>query len=111
MATSEVKARAGTDGKRMVVKFDFGDDLDGAVDKYGPAIIYAYYKANATVSIQDVVRSGIKAKKSAPEIQKLVDAWVPGVKRRGRSKSEKMREDFQKLSEDERAELLASLTS
>jgi len=106
----EVKAKIGK-GDAVVVKFDFGNDVEEAIEKYGEDIVYAYYRANATVSLQDVIRSGIKAKKSQKEIQALVNAWVPGIKRRGKSKSEKMRDDFQKLSEGEKAELLASLTS
>ena len=111
MAKSEVKAKFGKDGGHVVVQYDFGGDLDGAVKKYGGEIVYAYFKANGVVCLQDVIRSGIKAEKSQKEIQALASAWTPGIKRRGRSKSEKMREDFQKLSDDERAELLASLTS
>lgn len=111
MAATEVKAKIGKDGKPVVVKFDFGANMEEAADKYGDEIVFSYYKANATVCIQDVIRSGIKAGKSAQEIQKAVSAWVPGIKRRGKSKSEKMKDDFQKLSEEEKAELLASLTS
>lgn len=110
MAKTEVKAKV-ANGKHIVVSYDFGGDHDGAVKKFGGEIVYAYFKANGTVCLQDVVRSGIKAGKNPKEIQALADAWAPGIKRRGRSKSEKMREDFQKLSEGEKAELLASLTS
>lgn len=56
---------------------------------------------------QDILRSAIKAKKGPAEVTKQVNAeWVPGTKRVGKPKSEKMLEDFLKLTDEERDKFL-----
>jgi len=116
----EVKAKTEVNGKKVeaAVTYDFGDDLDSFVaiitkkgGQDGNKIAHAMCRASGVITIQDVIRAGLKAGKSKADIQKEVDDYKFGVKKRGRSKAEKMRDDFENLNPDERKELLSRLTS
>tara|TARA_Y100000310_G_scaffold334343_1_gene413934 strand:- start:757 stop:1122 length:366 start_codon:yes stop_codon:yes gene_type:complete len=119
MAKEEVKAKAkGEDGKVISLSctYDFGGDLNGYIKKAsangadGTAVAYSKVKASEKIDVQDIMRRLAVAGKSSTEIQKTLDAHVPGVKKRGKSKSEKMKDDFDALSPEERAKLIADLT-
>jgi hypothetical protein len=122
MAKEEVKATATVekDGKEVKVKvvsqYDFGGNLEGFIKKAssggadGKAIAYSKVKASEKIDIQDIQRRLTSAGKSAADVQKALDEHVPGVKKRGKSKSEKMKDDFDALSTDEKKRLIAELT-
>jgi hypothetical protein len=119
MAKEEVKAKAKDEnGKELpiICTYDFGDDLDGFIKKAsaggadGKSVAYSKVKASERIDVQDIMRRMAVAGKSAKEIQAALDAHVPGVKKRGKSKSEKMRDDFDALSADEKKRLIAQLT-
>jgi len=119
MALEEVKAVAKTeDGKKIPVtcKYDFGGNLDGFIKKAsakgadGAAIAYSKCRASEKIDIQDLMRRMAVAGKTAAEIQKALDAHTPGVKKRGKSKSEKMKDEFDALDPEERKRLIAELT-
>lgn len=118
MPTVEVKAKdgKGKDAPSITVKYDVGNDLEDMVKKSsrngadGAAIVFSEARASRTIKIQDIIRAGIKDKKSAKAIQDDVNSFSPGVKKRGRSKAEKLRDDFAQLSPVEKRELLGDLT-
>lgn len=118
MAKEEVKAVAkDKDDKKIpvVCQYDFGGDLDGFIKRAGggdkgQAIAYSKCRASEKIDIQDVMRRLAVAGKSQADIQKALDAHVPGVKKRGKSKSEKMKDDFDALDPAERKRLIAELT-
>lgn len=124
MAKEEVKAVAkDKNGKKIpiVCQYDFGGNLDGFVKLAsangadGKAIAFSKCRASEKIDIQDVMRrmaagTDKEAGKGVAEIQKALDAHVPGVKKRGKSKSEKMKDDFDALDPSERKRLIAELT-
>jgi hypothetical protein len=118
VAQEEVKAVGKKeDGTKIpvVAKYDFGGNLDGFVKKAGggnagSAIAYSKCRASEKIDIQDLMRRMAVAGKSAADIQKALDAHVPGVKKRGKSKSEKMKDDFDALDPAEKKRLIAELT-
>ena len=119
MAKEEVKAVATTDdGKKVPVtcQYDFGGNLAGFIKKAsangadGEAVAFSKCKASERIDIQDMMRRMAKDGKGQAEIQKALDAYVPGVKRRGKSKSEKMKDEFDALTPEARKELIAQLT-
>jgi hypothetical protein len=119
MAKEEVKATATLeDGKKipMVCHYDFGGNLDGFIKKAsakgadGTSIAYSKVHASEKIDVQDIIRRMTVAGKSQGEIQKELDSHIPGVKKRGKSKSEKMKDDFDALSAEERKALISSLT-
>ena len=114
MSVTEIGARAGTedDAPSATVSFDFGDDLESAVEKFGGDVIFSRFKAAATVDLQALIRRNLKGEnpKDEKEIQALVDEWQPGVSTRTRkSPQQKAQEAVDALSDDEKEALLASL--
>jgi len=114
MAVKEIGARAGTDedAPSATVKYDFGDNLDDAAEKFGGDVIFSRFVAAATVDLQALIRRGLKGEnpKSEKEIQALVNEWQPGVSTRTRkSPQEKAQLAIDALTEDEKAALLESL--
>ena len=114
MPAVEVQAKV-TGGDLITVKYDFGDNLAGLIAKCsangqdGETVVFSNARANIKIAIQDIIRAGIKAEKSVKDIQKEVDAYVPGVKKRGKSKSEKLSDEFASLSPEDKKALLAQL--
>ena len=60
-------------------EYDFGDNLDSAVELCGADTVYSNYRANSKVALQGVMRNLIKAGKTPDEIQSAVDGWKPGL--------------------------------
>ena len=71
------------DGKVVMeecaVQFDFGDDLNAAVDLCGEEAVHSNYKANAKVQLQAIIRAKLKAGNTPDSIQAIVANWVPGM--------------------------------
>jgi len=114
MSATEIGARAGTeeDAPSATVSYDFGDDLDGAVEKFGGDVIFSRFKAAATVDLQALIRRHLKGEnpKTEKEIQKLVSEWAPGVSTRTKkSPQQKAQEAVDALSDADKAALLESL--
>ena len=109
MAMTEIKAKVG-DGKPVVVQYDFGDNLGAMAKKFGEDVVFTNARANFKIGLQDIVRSGIKAGKSAGDIQKDINAYFTGFKKLGKSKAEKLQDQFTDLSPEEKKELLSRLT-
>lgn len=105
------------DSESVTVTYDFGDTVDemasicSANGADGLDVVFTNARANMKISVQDLIRSGIDSGDSAAKIQKSVTAYVPGVKKKGKTKAEKMRDEFDKLSVEEKQELLDRLTS
>lgn len=109
MPLTKVSAKTGKSDP-VEIGFDFGDDDKAMIDKFGLKIVCSYAKANMKVALQDVIRSGITTKKSPADIQKEVNAYKFGVKKRGKNKAEKLADSFAALSSEEKASLLARLS-
>jgi hypothetical protein len=119
MSNREITAKAGQeeDAPSATVVYDFGDDLEEAVELFGADVVYKRFLAAATVDIQALIRRGLtrvdKDKQPNPmsteELQTQVSEWKPGVTKARKSKTEKAQEAFESLSEEERNALLASL--
>lgn len=114
MAVKEIGAKAGTeeDAPSATVKYDFGDTLEAASEKFGDDVIFSRFVAAATVDLQALIRRNLKGEnpKSEKEIQALVNEWQPGVSTRTRkSPQEKAAAAIEALTDEQKAELLESL--
>ena len=78
VSTGKIK---GTDGKPVSVEieYDFGDDLDDAVEKYGEDVVFDLYKAAASIRVQNVARTALLNKRSPEEAVKLASTYVLGT--------------------------------
>ena len=108
-----ITARSGKeeDAPSATVEFDFGANLQEAETKFGGEVLYKRFCAAVTIDIQALIRRKLDAEKPATpeEIQAAVDDWKPGVQRARTTKKEKAINLLADMSEEDRAEILASL--
>lgn len=112
---SEVNAKIPETGAEATVNYDFGGNIENAVDKFGAEAVYAVFEQQATVKLQAVIRGMLKKGATPEEIQARVDKYVIGTVNRaegtGKSTEEKLLKSFAKMSVDEQVAFLAKLKS
>lgn len=113
MAIQQIKAKV-TSGDRaneeFVVNLDIPESIDEAKEKLGEPLVFSYFLADYTIAAQSMIRSHIKKDGATPEtVQKAMDEWKPGVKVRGKPLKEKALDLVSRLTDEERAELIAAL--
>lgn len=90
MAEEQVSAKI-TDGDPVQVQYDFGTDLDEAVEKFGAEVVFSRYKSAAVIDLQAYMRGLIRQEKNPDEIEEAAEAWAPGMRQpRGKSNQEKL---------------------
>jgi len=114
MTIRKVSARDGNEetSPTAEVNYDFGDNLDEAVELFGADVVYSRFVAASVVDLQALMRRhlGGEKPKTQDEIQKLAEEWKPGVSsRKRRSTKEKAEELIGQMSAEERAALIAEL--
>ena len=96
-------------------KYDFGANLQEAIDQFGDEVIFNNFVAQAKINIQALMRRCMTpdkegATKSDAEIQAMVDAWKPGAKTvQRKSTVEKARELMGGMTKEQKLELLRAL--
>lgn len=107
MAIEEIQAKVG-DGPKYSVNFDMPASLEEAVEKYGSEVVFSNFRSSLVINLQSFMRSHIKADDfNEAALQSAVDSWKPGTKARGKSATEKIGDLFEKLTPEERANILA----
>jgi hypothetical protein len=78
VSTGKIK---GPDGNpvSISVKYNFGDNLADAVEKYGEAVVFDLYRAAAMIRVQNVARSALLNGKAPEEAVKLAEKYVLGT--------------------------------
>lgn len=94
-------------GRSFDVEYDFGSTLAEAVTLFGEEVVFSNFKRQGVISLQAIVRTGLKGEASEEEITRRVAAWKPGVvSRSSKSKAEKITDLFGALSEADKIALL-----
>lgn len=97
-------------GREISVDYDFGDNLQDAVAKFGEDVVFSQFNRNAVIALQGFVRGKLRSEVADEEIHRLVESWKPGVAQRsGKPKSEKVLDMFASMSEDAQLALLNQL--
>lgn len=112
----------GQPDREIKVFYDFGDNLEEAVELFGEDVVFSRFKAAAVIDLQALLRRhgsageptkenpNGRAPKTDDEIAKIVSEWKPGLVTRVRkSPKDKALELLQSLSAEDRDALLASL--
>jgi hypothetical protein len=102
----------------MSVEVEMPESTKEAVSMFGEEVVLSYFNADMTVAMQSALRgkmtvtedgeksaTGIKAK----DLQTFANEWKPGKKQRGRPAEERLADDIQKLTPEQKAALLKSL--
>ena len=78
VSTGKIK---GSDGNpvSISIEYDFGENLEDAVKKYGEAVVFDLYKAAASIRVQNVARTALLNNKTPEEVVKLAEKYVLGT--------------------------------
>lgn len=109
MAKEVVTAKTGKDGPETSIQYDFGGDLEGAIKLFGKDAVFKVFRAGGTVALQGAMRGWIGQNKKGAELQALADKWKPAQRKEGKSKAQKVMEDFEKMDPAAKNALLAQL--
>lgn len=60
MSMIEVTAQPADGSRSLSVNYDFGDNLDEAVQKFGADVVFTKFRASAIIDLQGRIRSGLK---------------------------------------------------
>ena len=88
-------------------EYDLPEDLIGLVKRFTEDVVAKQARSAIVVSFQTFIRGLSNAGKSAKEIQKAANDWLPSSRQPGKSKSERAQELFDQLSDEEKASFLA----
>jgi hypothetical protein len=72
----EVTAKIGADGVPQTIGYDFGENLEDAVEKFSAAVVFTNFRSACKVTLQAAMRRYIKEGK---EVSALAESWKPGV--------------------------------
>lgn len=93
------------DARKLTVDYNFGENLKESADLFGKELVHNKFISQVKVDLQAFIRNHLKAGTPDKEIQKLVSEWKPGMKGPGKSKVEKTLGLYEKLSDEEKAQL------
>jgi len=112
MSQIEIKAKKviGDETKDAVVYYDFGENLEQALDLFDEKVIFSNFRASAKITAQAAMRRYLDAGKSGEEIAELMKNWKPGVALERKSDPvAAFKAKFASMSEADKIKALAEL--
>ena len=112
MGQIEIKAKKviGDETKDVVVYYDFGENLEQALDLFDEKVIFSNFRASAKITAQAAMRRYLEAGKSVEEIAELMKNWKPGVALERKSDPvAAFKAKFASMSEADKIKALAEL--
>ena len=111
----EAATNKGKENERIIkVEFEFVEDLDKMLEGYPPEVVFAHARSSMVIALQSAIRGWMTGDepKTDEEISTLIGEWeVPTGQRKGRPLIERVEEQLDKLSAEDKAALLARLTA
>ena len=77
MAAIEVTANKGS--KSLTVSYDFGDNLQDAIAKFGEDVVFSNMQQSMKISLQALIRRGFDKGLDDAAIVAQAATWKPGV--------------------------------
>lgn len=105
---SMIEVKATKDGKEEIIAYDFGDNLEDAVNKFGADVVFSGFRSDAKIDLQARMRA--RMAKGQP-VEDLVSIWKPGIKleRAPVDAFTAAKNAFSKMTAEERAAFLQSI--
>lgn len=108
----KVSAKTKAKPTPVVVDYDVPEALEAQVTKFGKEVVAAHSGGSIVISLQAFIRRHIEKGSTPQQIQDAVKAWKPDVRSAVKQSAfEKAASSIDKLSPDERKELLKKLQS
>tara|TARA_R100000808_G_C2149869_1_gene158416 strand:+ start:1454 stop:1795 length:342 start_codon:yes stop_codon:yes gene_type:complete len=76
---ANVSIKATKNDNTATVDYDFGDDVNAAVELFGADVVFAGFVKSATITAQANMRRHLEAGASDEDIQAKMADWKPGV--------------------------------
>jgi len=106
----KIQAKTKKNPTPVAVEYDLPAGLEAKRKKYGDEIVDAAAEDTIVISVQALMRRLIEKGTSQPDIQKAVAAWNPSIRTIVRQSAfEKATSSLDKLTPEERKQLLAKL--
>lgn len=102
-----------TSGSREItILSEEPESVQEAVEKYGETVVLETFNTKKRSTEGDFIRRFLKANELTDEqIEEKFSKWTLGVSNRGKSAEEKALEQFDKLTDEQKAKVLARLGS
>lgn len=101
-------AESENEGARtLTVEYNFGETLKESAQLFTEKVVHNNFVSGARVSLQGLIRRGLKAGKKDAEILAQVKEWKPGMKKPGKSNLEKAEDLWNKMTPEEQKAYIA----
>jgi exonuclease VII small subunit len=106
MANIEVTAKKGD--HEATVMYDFGDNLEQAIEKFGGDVVFSNFVQSAKISLQALMRSRME---KGGNVSELAEIWKPGIQlqRSATDVLAQAKAKFSKMTQEERLAYLEAL--
>ncbi len=103
-----IDVTAKKDGKEATIQYDFGNDLDDAVAKFGKDVVFSNFVQSAKITLQSIVRRYLV---TDGDIQGLTTTWKPGMQMQRTSVPARVAiiSEFKNMSPEEKKAFLIDL--
>ena len=109
---SQIEVTANKGQKSLTVSYDFGDNLQDAVAKFGEEVVFSNMQQSMKISLQALMRRGFDKGITDEEITAQAASWKPGVAAQRQSDPvAAITAKWAALDPEARAELLKKLKS
>lgn len=71
--------KKGESDVEAAILYDFGQNLDGAVEKFGADVVYSNFVRASKVTAQAAMRRLLETGATQEDVQTKMEAWRPGV--------------------------------
>ena len=107
---SQIEVTANKGQKSLTVSYDFGDNLQDAVAKFGEEVVFSNMQQSMKISLQALMRRGFDKGITDEEITAQAASWKPGVAaQRTSDPVAAIMGKWASIPADKRAELLKQL--
>jgi hypothetical protein len=107
--SAEMTAKNGNEAKSASVKVGVGENLQELGAQYGTDVVYSHARRSIIIAMQTSIRAALEAGKSQDEIQAAMADWKPGVKRPTKTAMDRVREELQRMSPEDKKRILKEL--
>ena len=106
MAKIDVAAKKGE--LEATIQYDFGDNLDNAVDLFGKDVVFSNFVQSAKISLQALMRARLE---KGGNVTELAEIWKPGIQlqRAAVDVLAQAKSKFAKMTQEERLAYLEAL--
>jgi hypothetical protein len=107
--TAELTAKNGNEAKAATVKAQIGENLEELGSQFTPDVVYSHARRSIIIAMQTSIRGMLEQGKGDDEIQATMHDWKPGLKRPAKSAIDRVRDEFTRMSPEDRKRILKEL--